>query len=186
MDSARLLSEVHLDGRAVRQLPYVARRELLASLGLEGPAWRAPRHFIGQAEQLLAATAEQGLEGVVAKRLDAAYRAGRSRSWLKIKHRRRERLAVTGWRERDGELPEFLLARPGADGRLRPAGSASLGLDAGQRAELLEALAARELSRRRSRGRVRWAAPGVEVLVDAHGLPSGPVRDAIVRGFEVI
>ena len=29
-------------------------------------------------------------------------------------HRRRERLRVTGWRERDGELPEFLLARPQA------------------------------------------------------------------------
>jgi bifunctional non-homologous end joining protein LigD len=174
-----------LDGCAVRRLPYVERRELLASLGLEGPAWRAPRHFIGQAERLLAVTAEHGLEGVVIKRLDAAYRKGRSRLWLKIKHRRRERLMVTGWREREGELPEFLLARSGADGRLRPAGSASLGLNAGRRAELLDALAARELPRCRSRARVRWAAPGVEVLVDAHGSPSGPVRDAIVRGFEV-
>ena len=45
------------------------------------------------------------------KRLDAAYRAGRSRAWIKYKHRRRERLAVTCWRERDGALPEFLLAR---------------------------------------------------------------------------
>jgi bifunctional non-homologous end joining protein LigD len=176
---------LHLDGRAVRRLPYVERRELLASLGLEGSAWRAPRHFVGRSEQLLAATAEQGLEGVVAKRLDGAYREGRSRSWLKIKHRRRERLMVTGWRERDGELPEFLLARSGADGRLRPAGSAWLGLDAGQRAQLLDALAARELPGRRSRGRARWAAPGVEVLVDAHGSPSGPVRDAVLRGFEL-
>ena len=53
----------------------------------------------------------------------------RSRSRIKHKHRRRERLLVSGWRERPGELPEFLLARRGADGRLRPAGSASLGLD---------------------------------------------------------
>ena len=67
---------LHLVGRALRQLPYAARRELLAGLGLEGPAWRVPRHFVGQAEQLLAATAEQGLEGVVAKRLDAVYRGG--------------------------------------------------------------------------------------------------------------
>jgi len=58
-------------------------------------------------------------------------------------------------------------------------------LDAGQRAELLEALAARELPRCRARGRGRWAAPGVEVLVDAHGSPGGRVRDAIVRGFEL-
>ena len=180
-----IFDALHVDGRAVCELPYAARRELLASLELEGPAWRTPRHFVGQAEHLLAATAEQGLEGVVAKRLDAAYRAGRSRTWIKYKHRRRERLAVTGWRERDGAMPEFLLARADADGRLWPAGSASLGLNARQRAELLNALAARELPRRRSRGRVRWAAPGIDVLVDAHGSPDAPFRDAILRSFVV-
>ena len=142
-----IFDALHLDGRATRHLPYAARRELLASLKLEGPAWRTPRHFVGQAEHLLAATAEQDLEGVVAKRIDAAYREGRSRAWIKLKNWRRERLAVTGWRECDGALPEFLLARVGADGRLRPAGRASLGLDAGQRAELLEALATRERAR---------------------------------------
>lgn len=66
-----IFDALHVDGRAVRELPCAARRELLASLELEGPAWRTPRHFVGQAEALLAATAEQGLEGVVAKRLDA-------------------------------------------------------------------------------------------------------------------
>jgi hypothetical protein len=44
---------LHLDGRAVRRLPYAARRELLNELGLEGPAWRVPRHFVGQAERLI-------------------------------------------------------------------------------------------------------------------------------------
>jgi bifunctional non-homologous end joining protein LigD len=176
---------LHLDGRAVRGLSYAARREVLAELSLDGPSWRSPRHFVGQGEQLLAATAELGLEGVVAKRLDASYRAGRSRAWIKHKHRRRERLAVTGWRERDGKLPEFLLARAGRDSQLRPAGSASLGLDAPRRADLLEHLAARELPRHRRSSRVRWAAPGIEVLVDAHGSPTGPVRDAIIRAFEI-
>jgi bifunctional non-homologous end joining protein LigD len=176
---------LHLDGRAVRRLPYGARRELLLGLELEGPAWRTPRHFVGQAEELLGATAELALEGVVAKRLDAPYREGRSRYWIKHKHRRRQRLAVTGWRQRSGALPEFLLARPGADGRLRPAGSASFGLDADERAELLEALATRELPGPSRPGRMRRVRPGVEVVVDAHGSPAGPIRDAVVRGFDV-
>jgi bifunctional non-homologous end joining protein LigD len=103
---------LHLDGRAVRELPYARRREPLAELELDGSAWRAPRQFIGEGDALLAATAAQGLEGVVAKRLDAPYAEGRrSRSWIKHKHRRRERLAITGWREREGALLEFLLAR---------------------------------------------------------------------------
>ena len=58
---------LHSDGWAVRRLPYARRRELLGELELEGPAWRTPRHFSGEHEALLAATAEQGLEGVVAK-----------------------------------------------------------------------------------------------------------------------
>lgn len=57
------------------------------------------------------------------KRLDAPYAEGRRcRSWIKIKHRRRERLAVTGWRERDG-------APARACQRRRRAATGRLGLD---------------------------------------------------------
>jgi hypothetical protein len=40
---------LHLDGRAVRELPYARRRELLAELRLDGPAWPAPPHRISSA-----------------------------------------------------------------------------------------------------------------------------------------
>ena len=46
---------------------------------------------------------------------------------------------ITGWRERNGALPEFLLARR-QGGDLAPAGSASLGLGADQRTALLAQL----------------------------------------------
>ena len=76
---------LHLDGAAVRGLPYARRRELLAELVVDGPALIAPRHFVEQREAVLFATAEQGLEGVVAKRLDAPYaESRRSRSWSSI------------------------------------------------------------------------------------------------------
>ena len=69
------------------------------------------------------------------------------------------------------------------EGRLRPAGSASLGLDADRRATLLDALAQNELPRGAARrgGGARWAAPVIEIFVDSHGSPAGPVRDAIMR-----
>jgi bifunctional non-homologous end joining protein LigD len=176
---------LHLDGRAVRRLPYSRRRELLAELQLESPLLRTPRHFIGEGQALLAATAEQCLEGVVAKRLDAAYAEGRrSNSWVKQKHRRRERLVVTGWRERERALPEFFLARQ-LDGKLRPAGTASLGLDATSRERLLAALAERELTLGRRRRGVRWAIPEIEVVADVHGRPDGAVRDAVLQEFRV-
>jgi len=178
---------LHLDGRAVRDLPYWRRRGLLAQLALDGPA-RTPRHFIGAGDALLAATAEQGLEGIVAKRLGSRYTEGkRSASWVKTKHRRRERLVVTGWRELgDDRLPEFLLARVGQDGSLRPAGSATLGLDAMRRGELLDALREHELPARQRRSSVRWVIPGpIEVTADAHGRVDGPVRDAVLREVHV-
>jgi bifunctional non-homologous end joining protein LigD len=40
------------------------------------PVCRTPRYFVREGSALLAATAEQGLEGVVAKRLDAPYAEG--------------------------------------------------------------------------------------------------------------
>jgi ATP-dependent DNA ligase len=139
---------------------------------------------------LLAATAEQGLEGIVAKRLGSRYTEGkRSASWVKTKHRRRERLVVTGWRELgDGRLPEFMLARRGLGDSLRPAGSASLDPDSERRGQLIDALREHELPGRRGRGRssVRWVVPGpIEVTADSHGRPDGPVRDAVLREVHV-
>ena len=52
---------LHQDGRAVRELPYRARRQLLAELNLDGAAWRTPAHYVGDARSLADATAAEGL-----------------------------------------------------------------------------------------------------------------------------
>jgi hypothetical protein len=82
---------------------------------------------------------------------------------------------------RDGQLPEFFLARETA-GRLRPAGTAAFGRDRSRREQLLEVLRAHERSRR---GAVRWCEPVVEVTGDCHGRPDGPVRDAVLREVRI-
>ena len=53
-----------------------ADENMPAELALDRPAWRTPRQFVGEDEALLKMTNEQGLEGVVAKRLDAPLHAG--------------------------------------------------------------------------------------------------------------
>lgn len=76
-------------------LPYEDRRALLEQLVEPGSNWRVPSFQIGGGAELLAATAEQGLEGVIAKRVDSTYRPGtRSKDWLKLKNRRRVKLVV--------------------------------------------------------------------------------------------
>src|SRR5215216_6674601 len=52
-----------LDGRLLTGLPYTERRRLLEDLAVAGHAWQTVGSFPGAGTALLAATAEQGLEG---------------------------------------------------------------------------------------------------------------------------
>jgi bifunctional non-homologous end joining protein LigD len=83
--------------------PYERRRELLTDLGLDGPSWRTPAHHVGGGEEFLAAAREQGLEGIVCKRLGSPYRPGkRSHDWLKIRARRGQELVIGGYMPGEG------------------------------------------------------------------------------------
>jgi bifunctional non-homologous end joining protein LigD len=89
---------LYLDGRSLLELPYEERRRRLEALELGGRAWRAPAVHPGEGTALLEATREQGLEGIVAKRLDCRYEPGRrSGAWLKIKNTLRQELVIAGW-----------------------------------------------------------------------------------------
>jgi bifunctional non-homologous end joining protein LigD len=89
---------LHLDGHCVRDLPYARRRELLDELGLDGPRWRTPRYRHGGGASLLEAARLQGLEGIVAKRCDSPYRAGRrSGEWIKERVWRGQEFVIGGY-----------------------------------------------------------------------------------------
>jgi bifunctional non-homologous end joining protein LigD len=87
-----------LDGHSLMDLPYHERRRRLEVLQLDGRAWRVPAAHPGEGAALFQATASQGLEGIMAKRLDSTYEPGRrSGAWLKIKHTLRQELVIGGW-----------------------------------------------------------------------------------------
>ena len=173
----QLFDVLHMDGWAVRALPYERRRELLDELAGELPAGaRVPRTFAVD-EGLEAVTRAMGLEGVVAKRVDLPYRVGRrDGSWIKFKHRRSERLAVVGWRRQE-RGDELLVAD--LDGRRR--GWCAFGLSGETRRRVADD--ARELGRER---RGAWIAPASLLIVDVahHGRLGGRLRDPILRVAE--
>ncbi len=75
---------VWLDGHPATPLPYSERRRLLEKLALDGAAWQTQRSYL-QGGALLAGAREQGLDGVVAKRLDSPYEPGEATgAWLRI------------------------------------------------------------------------------------------------------
>jgi bifunctional non-homologous end joining protein LigD len=120
-----------LDGRLLTGLPYRERRRLLEELEVAGGAWQTVASFPGAGSALLAATRQQGLEGVVAKRLASTYQPGRrTRSWLKTKHYQRETFLVGGFVPDGDQVRSLLVGLPDPDrpGRLRFAGRVDHGL----------------------------------------------------------
>jgi bifunctional non-homologous end joining protein LigD len=93
-----LFDLLYLDGRSLMGRPYRERRELLESLELDGPAWKTSASLPGAGTQLKQAAEQQGLEGIVAKRLDSVYLPGaRGTTWLKIKLRQGQEFVIAGW-----------------------------------------------------------------------------------------
>jgi bifunctional non-homologous end joining protein LigD len=138
---------LHRDGADLRPLPLRERKRILATI-LAGE--RAPLAPSAHLEDVGTAMFEEarrlGLEGIIAKRADAPYTAGRSRAWLKIKCDKRQELVVIGYTataaERAG-LGALVLGvhEPGKKGALRFVGKVGTGFDARTRAALLRRLA---------------------------------------------
>jgi bifunctional non-homologous end joining protein LigD len=108
----------YLDGHTLYDLPYEERRALLDGLELAAGPIEAPPYLHGaeveQVRELQDWTAEQGLEGLIAKRLDSPYRPGRRVDfWRKVKNFRTQEVVVGGWKagkgRREGGVGSLLL-----------------------------------------------------------------------------
>lgn len=135
---------LHLDGTSLLCAPYDERRAALDALGIEGKHWSVPPSFL-EGQDLLDVTKAQGLEGVIAKRRDAAYTPGRrSDCWLKLKHIRRTSALVAGWKPgeggRSGRIGSLLLGQHGPAG-LEYAGHVGTGFTTATLTMLTERLA---------------------------------------------
>jgi bifunctional non-homologous end joining protein LigD len=137
-----------LDGPSPMDLPYEERRERLAELALQGERWRTPDYVAGRGADVLAATEEQGLEGVVAKRLDSPYEPGRrSPCWVKVKNLNRQEVVIGGWMPGEGRRRQrigALLVGVREDGHLRYAGKVGTGFTEAELDRLARLLATLE------------------------------------------
>lgn len=88
-----------LDGRDLRGEPLAERKRLLAPLiaKLGDPQLQYSEHFAGDGRPLLEECRRRGLEGIISKRTDRPYVAGRTADWLKIKCLLTEELVIGGF-----------------------------------------------------------------------------------------
>ncbi len=138
-------------GHSLLDLPYDERRERLDDLGAQGRRWVTTPWFRGGGADVHAASRDNGLEGVVAKRLDSAYRPGvRAPEWRKVKHVRMQSVVVGGWRpgrgRRAGGVGSLLVGVHDDDGRLVYAGHVGTGFTDAVLRELGAALTPRRTS----------------------------------------
>jgi bifunctional non-homologous end joining protein LigD len=179
--------------------PWEERRAALERLAPSGRAWQlSPVYDDGAA--LLAATRDQGLEGVVAKRRESRYTPGaRSSDWIKFAHRHVQACLVGGWRPEtngSGRIGALLVGVWGRDGagppELRYRGRVGSGLSLLAERDLRRMLAplavdtspfADDVPRADASG-AHWTVPRVVVEVRHTGRTEGDrLRQPVFRGM---
>src|SRR5262249_9581172 len=93
--------------RDVRPLPLRERKQVLRTLlAFAGPL-RFTEHKDTDGEEYFRQACASGWEGVIAKRADAPYRAGRTRDWLKFKCETGQEFVVGGFTDPRGTRTGF-------------------------------------------------------------------------------
>jgi len=175
-----LFDVLEIEGEPLTHLPLSERRKRLEALvdTRKGGLFVSPHFDDGKA--LLKAANEQGLEGVVAKKLDSQYQPGRrSTEWRKVKVRAGQELVIVGYTKgqgrRSGGFGALVVAVHEAGG-LRWAGNVGTGFSDGEIDRLLGLL--RPLARKTTplaeepkmprvrRGDVVWVEPELVAQVE--------------------
>jgi len=129
---------LYLDGYDLRAAPLAQRKEALRALldeagstESDGPI-RWSDHVTGQGEDFYRQACRFGLEGIVSKRADLAYRSGRGKDWLKVKCLQRQEMVIGGFTEPEGARAGLgaLLLGVYEGGRLVYAGKVGTGFSA--------------------------------------------------------
>jgi bifunctional non-homologous end joining protein LigD len=140
-----------LDGRDLTGLPLTERRALLEDVVVPGKGIDVTLFVPEHGTALWESAKERGLEGVIAKRANSRYQAGRrSGDWKKIKVLNRDEFVVLGWTPgQGGRGSSFgaLLLGARVDGALRWVGQVGTGFTDRTLKDLMARLAPLEIDR---------------------------------------
>jgi bifunctional non-homologous end joining protein LigD len=98
---------LYLEGRDIRTLPLIKRKELLKKLLPNAPHIRFCDHVKTRGIDFFKAAYQEGLEGIIAKQSQSVYQTGRSRAWLKIKTHQRQEAIICGFTPPKGSREKF-------------------------------------------------------------------------------
>jgi len=131
------------DGRDVRPLPLRERKPVLSELLAFADPIRLTEHRDGNGEPFWDRACKQGWEGLIAKRADSPYLAGRTKDWLKFKCVSGQEFVIGGYTDPRGSRAGFgalLVGYYDGQGRLISAGKVGTGFTEATLASLSESL----------------------------------------------
>ena len=97
-----------LDGKDLRGLPLVERKERLRAMLPKDPLLIYSEHWPEHGKRLFKEAQKLGLEGIMAKRAQSRYLSGaRSKDWLKIKTAKRQEVVIVGFTAPRRSRPHF-------------------------------------------------------------------------------
>jgi bifunctional non-homologous end joining protein LigD len=90
---------LHLDGKDLRALPLIRRKDILQQVLAEADPERLrfSESFDGDGSVVLDHACRLSMEGIVSKLRDAPYRSGRTRDWVKSKCAARQEFVIAGY-----------------------------------------------------------------------------------------
>jgi bifunctional non-homologous end joining protein LigD len=185
---------LYKSSRPLLAMPFSERREILEEIIRESqcPGVILSEGVRARGKMLYQTACEQGLEGVVAKRLSSTYAAGkRNGAWVKIKRRLRVHVAIIGYIEKEGDDFQSLLVAgnglPGEkEGALRYIGRVGGGFteEVRERINRLLKQRPRDTPLVSCPERARWVEPGLYCAVSFAELTSaGLLRAPVFEGL---
>jgi len=184
-----------LRGRSLVDATYDDRRRVLRECVRASGVILVPDAFEGDLAAAIDTSRRLGLEGVMAKRRDSGYSAGRrSRAWIKLKQHASQEVVIGGWRpgtgHRSTSIGSLLMGVPSAQG-LDYVGRVGTGFGDDELAELARRL--KKLGRKtspfadvpRDVGRdANWITPSLVGEVEfAEWTSAGRLRQPSWRGW---
>jgi bifunctional non-homologous end joining protein LigD len=185
---------LYLDGEDLTRRPLRERLRRLDEALTPMGVIRRSEGFVGTGLALFEAAREQGIEGIIAKRLDSTYQPGaRSPAWVKIKAQRTMDCVVGGWTAGMGGRANTLgalLLGVYRDGKLEPVGHVGTGFDERTLRDLLATLVKHEspsspfATKPRTNQPARWCMPELVCEVEYTEITrDGTLRHPTYRGL---